>query len=631
MLQGMRIAREAMYVSDELLSPILRTVSRPARYVGREWNARYKAWEATSIHMVLAYPDIYDIGMSNLGLQILYELANAIPDVLCDRVYAPWPDMEHAMRQHGIPLYGLESRRSLAQFDIVGFSLPYELDCTNVLNMLDLAGLHPLASERGAHAPLVIAGGSGAFNPEPMADFFDLIVIGDGEEALVDVLDAYRAWREEAGPAAPRHSFLPRAAAIPGVYVPAFYRARYDAHGLLVATEPIHPAAPATVCRRLVNPLPPPPVRPPVPYVNTVHDRAMIEIQRGCTQGCRFCQAGMIYRPVRERSVDEIVRGAEALIANTGYEELGLLSLSSTDHSHIETIVERLVERFREQPVSLSLPSLRVDSFSVELANRIQERRRSGLTFAPEAGSQRLRDTINKKVTLADLLRTAEAAYSSGWHRIKLYFMIGLPTETVEDVMAIGDVVRQVLAVGRDIIGRRAEVAVSVATFVPKPHTPFQWMPLIEESKLEQHIAALKKALRGKGIHLSWHEPISTALEAAISRGDRRLGRVNYRAWQLGARFDAWDEHFQAGAWAQAFAEAGLTLDFYARRPRAPDEVLPWDHIDAGVSKAFLLKEQERALRGEPLSDCRLVCHGCGLRARFQLERCPPAPHGEES
>lgn len=609
----------------EALESILTRVEKPARYIGHEWNARHKSWDSSGLRLALAYPDVYEVGMSNLGLSILYDIANDQPGVLCDRVYAPWPDMEGQMRARRLPLFGLESRTPLSDFDIIGFSLPYELNLTNILNMLDLAGVPVRSENRRGAGPLVIAGGSGAFNPEPAAPFFDLFVIGDGEEALLDLIRAFREWRNGSGSGTPLNDFLPRAARIAGIYVPSFYTPHYDAGGRFQGIEPNHPAAPARVSRRLVTPLPPPPLRPPLPYVDTVHNRAMIEIQRGCTQGCRFCHAGTIYRPVRERSPMEIIEAADALIANTGYDELGLLSLSSADHSAIEEIVQGLLVRFEAQPISISLPSLRIDSFSVELSRLIQSRRRTGLTFAPEAGSQRLRDTINKKVTERDLLDTADAAFAGGWHRIKLYFMIGLPTETDEDVLAIAGLVRKVLEVGRSHIGRRATVAVSVATFVPKPHTSFQWFPLVDEDVLEHRISLLRNATRRPGIILRWHEPGTTGLEAAISRGDRRLGPVIERAWRLGARFDAWNEHFRPEAWQEAFEEAGLSIDTYARRPLAPEDPLPWEHIDAGVSKTFLAHDLHLSMRGETLPDCRAGCLGCGITSLFDLTECPPA------
>ncbi len=597
-----------------VLERILPKVTRPARYTGGEWNSVVKGWDQARVKVALAYPDIYEVGLPSLGLMILYDILNREDDILAERVYAPWVDMETAMRQAGLPLFSLESRRPLVDFDILGFSLPYELDYTNILTMLALAGIPPLATERGDDAPLVIGGGSGAYNPEPLADFFDLFVIGEGEEVLLELVRAYGQWKK--GRKGGREAFLRRAALIEGIYVPRFYEVTYHPDGTVAGIEPLVPEARPVITRRIVAPLPPAPTRLIVPYIEAVHDRGVIEIQRGCTQGCRFCQAGIIYRPLRERPPEEVLDTVAEILKSTGYNEIGLVSLSSTEYSQIKPLLQELTSRYRDQPIAISLPSLRIDSFSVELAGMLQTRRKTGLTFAPEAGSQRLRDVINKKVTEKDLLDTAEAAYSSGWQRIKLYFMIGLPTETVEDVHAIVALVQKVMAVGRRHQGRRARLSVSVATFIPKPHTPFQWMPLLDEANLAERLSVLRKGLRGEGIHLSWPDPQSSRLEAALSRGDRRLGQVIQRAWQLGARFDAWSEVFDPQLWARAFAEAGLDPDFYARRERPLNEVLPWSHIDPGVRTAFLASEWESSLRGETSPDCRVRCLNCGISAR---------------
>jgi len=607
-----------MDITQRVLDGILPQVAKPARYTGHEWNSVTKDWDQTEVRVALAYPDVYEVGMSNLGLMILYDLLNREEGVLAERVYAPWIDMEQAMRRAGIPLYSLESRRPLAQFDIIGFSLQYELNYTNVLNMLDLADLSPLAAERGDADPLIIGGGSGTYNAEPLADFFDLFVIGEGEEVLLELVRAYREFRVSGFEfRVAKADFLRRAAQIEGIYVPSLYDVRYHDDGTVAAVVPLVPEARARVRKRVVETLPPAPTRPVVPYTQVIHDRAMIEIQRGCTQGCRFCQAGFIYRPRRERPLEEVLPTVEGIVEQTGYEEVALVSLSSSDHSQIEPLVRRLTTDYQHPPLAVSLPSLRIDSFSVELAEMFQGRRKTGLTFAPEAGSQRLRDVINKNVTEDDLLRTAEAAYSSGWRRIKLYFMVGLPTETLEDVAAIVDLVKKVRAVGRRHQGKKTQVNVSVATFVPKPFTPFQWLPLVDEAALEEKQELLRRGLRGPGISFSWHDPRTTLLEAALSRGDRRLGQVVHRAWQLGARFDAWDELLDESLWWRAFAEAGLDPNFYARRERPLDEVLPWDHIDVGVRKRFLIEEYQRSLRGETTIDCREGCVGCGISDVF--------------
>ncbi len=607
-----------MDITQQVLDDILPKVAKPSRYTGHEWNSVVKDWDRVEVKVALAYPDVYEVGMSNLGLMILYDILNREEGVLAERVYAPWIDMEEAMRGAGVPLYSLESRRPLAEFDIIGFSLQYELNYTNVLNMLDLAGLSPLAAERGDADPLIIGGGSCTYNAEPLADFFDLFVIGEGEEVLLELVRAYREFRGSGFEfRVAKADFLQEAAKIEGVYVPGLYDVRYRDDGTVAGVEPLVPEARVRVRKRVVGTLPPAPTRLVVPYTQVIHDRAMIEIQRGCTKGCRFCQAGFIYRPLRERPLEEVLEAVEDMVQQTGYEEVALVSLSSSDHSQIKPLVRQLTTGYQRPPLAVSLPSLRIDSFSVELAEMFQGRRKTGLTFAPEAGSQRLRDVVNKNVTEEDLLRTAEAAYASGWRRIKLYFMVGLPTESLEDLAAIVDLVKKVRAVGRRHQGKRAQVNVSLGTFVPKPFTPFQWLPLADEGSLEEKQELLRRGLRGPGISLSWQSPRTTLLEAALSRGDRRLGQVIHRAWQLGARFDAWDELLDDGLWWRAFADAGLDPNFYARRERSLDEVLPWDHIDVGVRKEFLIEEYQRSLRGETTIDCREGCIDCGVSDVF--------------
>jgi radical SAM family uncharacterized protein len=600
-------------VNASTLDRWLPTVGKPMRYIGNEWNAVHKPWgddpDNAPIRFALAYPDTYEVGMSNIGMQILYDRVNRCPDALCERAFAPWPDMEAVMRAQGIPLYALESRHPLAEYDLIGFSLPYELNLTNVLNMLDLAGLPVRAADRDEDAPLILTGGSGAYHPEPMADFIDAFVVGEGEEVLLQVIEAYRQARKDG---ANKAQTLAQWARIAGVYVPRFYAITYTPEGRLSAISPTVPQASSPIVKRVVDPLPAAPTRLIVPYVQAVHDRGMIEIMRGCTQGCRFCQAGMIYRPLRERSKEEVVQAAHEIVQCTGYAEVGLISLSSADHSQIGEILQRLLGENRGLPLSVTLPSLRTDTFSVELARLFQGTRRSGLTFAPEAGSQRLRDVINKKVSEKDLLRTAEAAYANQWQRIKLYFMIGLPTETDEDVLAIVDLVKKVLHIGSQYHGKKARVSVTVSTLVPKPHTPFQWHPLIDAQTLRRRQKILKEGLRGWGIHLNYHDARSTLLEAVIARGDRRLGAVIERAWRAGARFDAWEDQLQWEAWLAAFAAEGIDPEEEARRERSADELLPWDHISCGVSKTYLWREFERAMRGQLTRDCRMGCTNCG-------------------
>jgi len=593
---------------------MLHQVTKPARYTGGEWNSLVKDWDKTNIRIALTYPDLYEIGMSNLALPILYELLNSQPDVLCERVYAPWVDMGAVMQTRDIPLFSLESKHPLKDFDIIGFSLGYELTYTNVLNILHLAQIPVLASERNDSHPIVIAGGTCALNPEPMADFIDFFVIGDGEEVLLELLDSLRDWKRE-GKGAPRKQLFRQVATIPGIYVPSLYQAEYQADGLFKSITPTVAQARPTVQRRIVTKLPPPVTKPVVPYIEVVHDRGAIEIQRGCSRGCRFCQAGIIYRPVRERPKEEVLQAVGELIANCGYDEVSLVSLSTSDYPHIDELVANLSHRYRHHNLALSLPSLRIDRFSVRLMDSLPSRRKTGLTFAPEAGSERLRRIINKNTGDEELLETAATAFDRGWTSLKLYFMLGLPTETTDDIEAIIQLINKVSSLGRKVKGKRPQIRVSLATFVPKPHTPFQWVAQEDEPQLNFKHELLKQGLRRKGIRLSWTDPKVSQLEAALSRGDRRLGKVIYRAWQLGSIFDAWSEHFNYENWLRAFEEAGLEPGVYNQREPPLNEPLPWAHIDVGLTTAFLKREYQRALRGRETPDCRYeACNVCGLQ-----------------
>ncbi len=595
---------------------ILQRVAKPARYTGQEWGSVRKDPAAVDVSFVLAFPDVYEVGMSHLGLKILYHVINRRPDAAAERVYAPWPDMEAELRNAGIPLHTLESFRPVAAFDVVGFTLQYELSYTNILNMLDLAGIPLLSADRGDGQPLVIAGGPCAFNAEPLADFIDLFVLGEAEEAVDELATAVAAWKK-AGKPGGRRGFLVRAAAIPGVYVPEFYRPRYNTDGTLAEVTAIEPAAPAVVTKRIVADLEqaPYPTSPVVPYLEIVHDRIMLELFRGCTRGCRFCQAGVLYRPVRERRPETLLRLAQELVDNTGYSEISLTSLSSADYSCLQDIVRRLIDRFKDQGVSVSLPSLRIDSFSIELAEEVQKVRKSGLTFAPEAGTQRLRDVINKGVTERDLEEAVGAAFRAGWSGIKLYFMIGLPTETDEDVAGIAALARRVLDIYREVKGKRgAKVSVSVSSFVPKPHTPFQWFGQNDIAELERKQQLLKNLFRDRSVSFSWHDARVSFLEAVFARGDRRLGEVLLAAWRRGAKFDGWSEYFRFDVWLDAFRAAGIDPHFYTGRERSADEVLPWDHLSAGVDKSFLRREYDQAMAAVPTADCRRgECRACGV------------------
>jgi radical SAM family uncharacterized protein len=596
------------------LERILPGVEKPGRYTGGELNQVVKDWDAVESHVALVFPDIYDLGMSNLGLAILYDVLNKRQDTLAERAFCPWTDMEAALRAAGVPLYSLETKHSLADFDIVGFSLPYETLYTNTLNALDLAGIPLFAAQRAEADPLVIAGGHATYNPEPMHAFIDAFVIGEGEEVIGEIVDAHQAWKKSKGS---RGELLRSLARIWGVYVPMLYEAQYDDDGTFASIQKLVDEAPLPVVKRIVPKLPPPPTNLIVPYIETVHNRIPIEIMRGCTRGCRFCHAGMITRPVRERPVQEVVEAIEKALEATGFEEVGLLSLSSSDYTNILELVQAVGERFSGKHLSISLPSLRIESFSVELMEALKVSRRGGFTLAPEAATERMREIINKPVSTQQLLETARAIFSRGWPTIKLYFMIGHPSETLEDVQAIADLCRAVLAEGRKVIGKRAQVNAGVSTFVPKPHTPFQWVPCdtVEQILAKQEL--LKKELRRPGLKLSWTAPQDTLLEAWLSRGDRRMAEVVYGAWKKGAKFDAWGDQFRYDLWLAAFDETSLEPAFYTHRERPIDETFPWEHISTTVRKKFLTEDYLWSQQGKTRVDCRERCFACGILPTF--------------
>lgn len=595
-----------MTTIDELLT----RVSKPARYTGGEWNSVTKNWNSAAVHIALAYPDAYDIGMSNMGIGILYDILNKVDDVSCERTYAPWDDMEAEMRTSGVPLWSLETRTPIKNFDVFGFTLQYEMTYTNILNMLDLAEIPVWAIERGEDHPIVIAGGSGAFNPEPLAPFIDAFFLGEGEDAVIDLANIVRDWKA-AG--MPRSERLRTLLSLSGVYVPAFYQPHYGDDGHFSVLEPTVPEAPATITRRIVEKLPPALVKPIVPFLQTVHDRAAVEIQRGCTQGCRFCQAGMIYRPTRERSPEEVVEAARQLMRNTGYDELSLLSLSTTDHSQIVPMVNQLTSTFED--LKVGIPSTRVDSFSVDVANAVAKGKKHTLTLAPEAGSQRLRNAINKLVSEEDLLGAAENAFQRGWTGIKMYYMVGLPTETMEDVEGILEMGKKVKAIGKQYVGGRARVRVSTSNLVPKPHTPFQWARQDTGEELQPKHSLLKEGCRSAGVEFSWNDPQDSFVEAVLSRGDRRVANVVYEAWRNGAKFDAWGEHFNNELWRNAFEKTGVDAEWFAHREWDTREPLPWDHIDCGVTKSYLRGQWQDVHTVQTVADCHHgSCNVCGMQ-----------------
>jgi radical SAM family uncharacterized protein len=601
---------------------LLRQVSKPARYVGGEWNSVCKKLPDSPdgdvrpfVRFAFCFPDIYEIGMSNLALRILYDRLNKRNDIWCERVFYPAIDMVDKMRELELPLFALESKSPINDFDLVGFTLQYEMCYTTVLDMLDLGNIPQLTSERGENDPFVIAGGPVVYNIEPMADFFDIVLIGEGEELLPELIDCYQDWKLSG---ADRNEFLYKAAAIEGVYVPSLYNVSYKHDGTIEAVFPVDEAVPQRVLKRIELDLDKTdfPVDSIVPNMEIIHDRIFLELFRGCTRGCRFCQAGMIYRPVRERSADKLLEQAIEMEAKTGYDEIGMLSLSTSDYSQLGCLTDSLLEVMTPNHTSLSLPSLRLDSFNLGLMEKASRTRKGGLTFAPEAGSQRLRDVINKNIAEEDLLSAMKLAFAGGWSGAKLYFMLGLPTETLEDVAGIAELTAKIEQIHRELPReqrpRRLELTVSTAFFIPKPFTPFQWVPQMSQEKLHEHQRHLRSLIRSRNVKYQWHEFGTSWIEAVLARGDRRLGQVLRLVWSRGARLEAWDEHFDLERWLTAIEDCGLSIDFYTSRERKYEEILPWDHIDCGVNKEFLWQEYQRAQSGETTPACHEACMTCG-------------------
>ena len=608
------------------LEPVLTRVRKPARYVGGEGNMAVCDHETADSAWLLSYPDAYEVGQPNQGLQILYEILNELPTTVAERAYAPWPDLEAIMRAEDIPMFSLESHRPVSMFDVIAFSLSTELCCTNLLNMLDLAGVPLRAADRSDDDPIVMIGGHAAFNPEPLAPFVDVACAGDGEEFVLEIDPIVKAWRQARteGRGWSRAELRQRLVAVGGCYVPARYEASYTEDGRLRGTFARGEGTPYRVPKRTVSDLDawPYPRKQIVPLTETVHERYSVEIFRGCTRGCRFCQAGMITRPVRERSTETVKQMVRDGLENTGFEEVGLLSLSSADHSDIRGMCGDLADEYEGTATSLSLPSTRVDAFNVTLADELTRNgRRTGLTFAPEAGTERMRKVINKMVSEADMLRTADTAFANGWRHIKLYFMIGLPTETDVDVLGIAELGLKVLAIGREY-GRKNKVTVSVGGFVPKPHTPFQWAAQDAPSEIARKLDLLKRRVASdRGLNLRYHHPEPGVLEGVLARGDRRVADAIEQAFVAGARFDGWDEHYDHDLWMRAFADAGIDPGWYTSRPREESEVFPWDHLDSGLERDWLWSDWTDAVRGAELEDCRWTpCYDCGVCPGLDLQ-----------
>lgn len=603
-------------LSDEILMKI----DKPARYIGNELNSIKKDKEKVAIRFAMCFPDVYEIGMSHLGVQILYDMFNKMEDVWCERVYSPWPDLHKIMKEEHIPLFGLESQEPIKNLDFIGLTLNYEMCYTNVLQILDLGQIPLLAKDRTEDDPLVIGGGCCTYNPEPMADFFDLFYMGEGEISFYELFDLYKKMRAEGKT---RHEFLHEASKVPGIYVPSLYEVTYKEDGTIASFEPIYEDVPKTIQKQIVLNMTEAvyPEKPVVPFIKATQDRVVLEIQRGCIRGCRFCQAGMVYRPVREKNVEHLKELAYKMLKSTGHEEISLSSLSSSDYSELEELVNFLIDEFKGKGVNISLPSLRIDAFSLDVMSKVQDIKKSSLTFAPEAGSQRLRDVINKGLTEEVILNGSRLAFEGGWNKVKLYFMLGLPTETEEDMKAIPQLANEIAALYYDMVPKekrngKCQITISTSFFVPKPFTPFQWAGMYTPGDYLARARVVNEGvhaqLNHKSIKYNWHEADVTVLEGILARGDRKIGQALLKVYEKGGIFDAWSEYFDYQRWVDAFAECGIDTDFYTMRERDLDEIFPWDFIDIGVSKEFLKREWKNAHDEKVTPNCRMKCSGCG-------------------
>ncbi len=616
-----------------LSEEILLQVEKPARYIGNEVNSVVKNREDVVVRFAMCFPDVYEIGMSHLGIQILYSMFNSWEDVWCERVYSPWTDLDQIMRKQHIPLFGLESQEPVKKMDFLGITLQYEMCYTNILQILDLAQIPLLATERGEDMPIVIGGGPCTYNPEPIADFFDLIYIGEGETQYRRLLDWYVENRENGGS---RQDFLRGAAQIPGIYVPQFYEELYHEDGTIKGRRKLYEELPDVVRKEIVTDVSDTyyPLRPVVPFIKVTQDRVVLEIQRGCIRGCRFCQAGQVYRPVRERHVDMLKRYATEMLQSTGHEEISLSSLSSSDYSQLNELLEFLIEECGQKHINISLPSLRIDAFSLDVMSKVQDVKKSSLTFAPEAGSQRLRDVINKGLTEEVILRGAALAFEGGWTRVKLYFMLGLPTETEEDIKGIGELSNKIAATFFETVPKdkrvngKVQIVTSTSFFIPKPFTPFQWASMCTKEEFLEKAYQTKKGimeqLNQKSIKYNWHEADVSVLEGVFARGDRRVAKVILEAYRRGCLFDSWSEYYKNDVWIQCFEDCGVDIGFYTTRERADDEIFPWDFIDCGVTRQFLLREWKKAQEGIVSPNCQEQCQGCGV-GTFRCGICPTA------